>query len=137
MIFTAWSPYICNNHENASDIDPKRILRLSIHRLQIFLVKYDYLRSLQLREDQGIREKCVCNHVLAILTTYMETRLKRKNLIHGRETATIYNCIAQNVQTYFRSSYMYHISSYICTLWLLAKAELLFCKLSNILFQPD
>ena len=57
---------------------PKRILRLSIHRLQIFLVKYEYLRSLQLCKDQGIREnleKRVYNHVLAILTTYMETRL--------------------------------------------------------------
>ena len=48
-------------------------------RLQIFLVKYEYLRSKQLCEDQGIRgklKKRVCNHVLAILKTYMETRLK-------------------------------------------------------------
>ena len=43
--------------ELASDVAPKRILRLSIHGLQIFLVKYEYLRSLQLCEDQGIRGK--------------------------------------------------------------------------------
>ena len=41
--------------EHAPDVAPK--LRLSMHRLQIFLVKYEYLRSLQLRGDQGIREK--------------------------------------------------------------------------------
>ena len=29
--------------EHASDVAPKRILRLSIHRLQIFLVKCGYL----------------------------------------------------------------------------------------------
>ena len=39
---------------NAADDDPERILKLSTHRLQIFLVKYEYLRSLQLREDQCI-----------------------------------------------------------------------------------
>ena len=64
--------------EDASNVAPKRILRLSIHRLQIFLVKYEYLRSLQLCEDQGISEKIkkrVCHHVLAMLTTKMETRL--------------------------------------------------------------
>ena len=64
--------------EHASDVAPKGILRLLIHRLQIFLVKYGYLRSLQLCEDQGICEKLkkrVRNHVLAILTTYVETRL--------------------------------------------------------------
>ena len=43
--------------EHASNDAPKRILRLSTCRLQIFLVKYEYLRSLQLCEDQGIREK--------------------------------------------------------------------------------
>ena len=42
--------------EYASDVAPKRILRLSIHRLQIFLEKYEYLRSLQLCENQGIRK---------------------------------------------------------------------------------
>ena len=64
--------------EHASDVAPKRILKLSIHRLQLFIVKCEYLRSLQLCEDQGIREKLkkrVCNHVLAILTTLLETRL--------------------------------------------------------------
>ena len=67
--------------ERASNVAPKRILRLSIHRLQIFLEKYEYPRSLQLREDQGIRgklKKRVCNHLLAILTTHMDTRLTSK-----------------------------------------------------------
>ena len=52
--------------------------RSVIYRAQICLVKYEYLRSLQLCEDQdkpGKLKKRVCNHVLAILTTYMETRL--------------------------------------------------------------
>ena len=56
----------------------KRVLKLSTYRLQIFLVKYEYLLSLQLCEDQGIRRKLkkpVHKHVLAILTTYIETRL--------------------------------------------------------------
>ena len=61
--------------ERASDIARTR---QSIQRLQIFLVKYESLRSLQLCEDQSMRvklKKRVCNHVFAILTTYMETRL--------------------------------------------------------------
>ena len=64
--------------EHASDDAPKRNLRLPTHRLQIFFVKYEYLQSLQPCEDQGTREKLkkrVFNHVLAILTTYMETRI--------------------------------------------------------------
>ena len=32
--------------EHASQVAPKRILRLSIHLLQIFFVKYEYMRSL-------------------------------------------------------------------------------------------
>ena len=58
----------------------KRVLKLSAYRLQIFLVKYEYLRSLQLRGNQGIRgkfKKRVRKHVLAILTTYMEIRLQK------------------------------------------------------------
>ena len=35
----------------------KRVSKLSTYRLQIFLVKYEYLRSLQLCEDQGICRK--------------------------------------------------------------------------------
>ena len=63
--------------EHASDHVLKRVFKLSTHRLQIFLVKYEYLQSLQLCEDQaGKFEKRVCKHVLVILTTYMETRLK-------------------------------------------------------------
>ena len=53
-------------------------LGLSAYRLQVFLVKYEYLRSLQLCEDQSILgklKKRVRKHVLAIVTTYMETRL--------------------------------------------------------------
>ena len=42
--------------EHASDV-PKKILRLSVHRLQIFLVKHEYLRLLQLCEDQGVSVK--------------------------------------------------------------------------------
>ena len=47
----------------------KRVLKLSTYRLQIFLMKYEYLMSLQLCEDQSIRgklEKHVRKHVLAI-----------------------------------------------------------------------
>ena len=35
----------------------KRVLKQSAYRLQIFLVKYEYLRALQLCEDPGIRGK--------------------------------------------------------------------------------
>ena len=62
--------------QNACDRVLKRGLKLSTYRLQIFLVKY--LRSLQLWADQGIRgklKKPVCKHVLAMLTTFMDTRL--------------------------------------------------------------
>ena len=64
--------------EHACDHVLKKVLKLSTYRSQISLVKYEYLRSLQLYEDQGIRgklKKRVLKHVLAILTTYMETRL--------------------------------------------------------------
>ena len=64
--------------EHACDHVPKRVLKLSADRLQIFLVKYEYVRSLQPCEDQGIQgklKKRVCKHVFAILTTYRETRL--------------------------------------------------------------
>ena len=65
--------------KDASDDAPKRNLRLPTHRLQIFFVKYEYLRSLQPCEDQGTCEKLkkrVFNHVLTILTTYIETRIQ-------------------------------------------------------------
>ena len=48
------------------------------YRLQIFLVRDQYLRSLPPHRDQTIAgqlEKHVLKPVLAILTTYMETRL--------------------------------------------------------------
>ena len=66
--------------EHASDVGLKRILSPSIHRLQIFLVKYEYLRSLQLYENQGRREKLknvFATMCLQSLTTSMETRLNR------------------------------------------------------------
>ena len=69
----------CSNHTTCL----KRILKLSIYRLQIFPVKYKYVPSLQLCEYQSIRGKIrkrVCKHVLAILMTYMETRLKCWNI---------------------------------------------------------
>ena len=62
--------------EHACDHVLKRVLKLSRYLLQIFLVKCEYLRSLRLCEDQGIREKLekrVLQHVLAIFTTYMGT----------------------------------------------------------------
>ena len=64
--------------EHVCDYVPKRVLKLLKYRLQIFLVKDHYLESLQLYEDQfipGQLGKRVCQHVLPILTTYMDTRL--------------------------------------------------------------
>ena len=51
------------------------VLKLSAYRLQIFLVKYEYLRSLQLCEDQGIHGNLrtpVCKQVLAFRTSCSE-----------------------------------------------------------------
>ena len=56
----------------------KTVLNLSTYRLQIFLMKYEHLRLLQLCKDQGIHgklKKPVRKHVLVIFGTYMETRL--------------------------------------------------------------
>ena len=64
--------------QHACDRVLKRVFKLSTYRLQIFTVNYEYLRSLQLCEDQGVcgkLERPVCKHVLAIFTTYMETGL--------------------------------------------------------------
>ena len=64
--------------EHACDDTSKRILKLSKYRLQIFLGKDQYLSSLQQYGDQAIAvqlEKHVLQPMLAILTTYMETRL--------------------------------------------------------------
>ena len=58
--------------EHACDNVLKRVLKLSAYLFQIFLVKYEYLRSLQLlTKAYGESLK----NVLAILTTYMEIRL--------------------------------------------------------------
>ena len=43
--------------ELACDHVLKWVLKQSAYRLQIFLEKYEYLRSLQLCEDQGTRRK--------------------------------------------------------------------------------
>ena len=43
--------------KHACDHVLKRVLKQSAYRLQIFLEKYEYLRSLKLCEDQGIRRK--------------------------------------------------------------------------------
>ena len=56
--------------EHACDHVLKRVLKLSAYLLHIFLVKDEYLRSLQLCEDQGIHgklKKRVRQHVLATL----------------------------------------------------------------------
>ena len=65
--------------EDACDNASKRILEPSAYRLQIFLVRDQYLRSLLPHGEQTIAgqlEKHVLKPMLAILTTYMETRLK-------------------------------------------------------------
>ena len=64
--------------EHACDDASKRILKPSAYRLQIFLVRDQYLRSLLPHGDQTIAgelERHVLKPMLAILTTYMETRL--------------------------------------------------------------
>ena len=64
--------------EHACDYASKRILKPSAYRLQIFLVRDQYLRSLLPHGDQTIAvqlEKHVLKPMLAILTTYMESRL--------------------------------------------------------------
>ena len=57
----------------------KRGLKLLTYRLQICLVKYEYLRSLNCVKTKayvrGKLKKPVRKHVLATLTTYMETKL--------------------------------------------------------------
>ena len=65
--------------EHACDYAWKRILKLSTYRLQIFLMRNQYLRALLPYRDQAITaqlKKRVLKPMLAILTTYMETRLK-------------------------------------------------------------
>ena len=72
--------------EHACDNASKRILKPSTYRLQIFLVRDKYLRSLLPHRNQAIAgqlEKHVLKPMLAILTTYMETRLKCWNIKPG------------------------------------------------------
>ena len=69
--------------EHACEDASKRILKPSIYRLQIFLVRDQYLRSLLPHGDQTIAgqlEKYVLKPMLAILTTYMEIRLNTARL---------------------------------------------------------
>ena len=66
------SPYSCKNRTTVL----KKVLKLSSYRSRIFLVKYQYLQSLQQCEDQGVcgkLEKPVHKHMLAIVATDMET----------------------------------------------------------------
>ena len=54
--------------------------------MEMKYVKYEYLRSLQLCEDQGIRgklKKRVREHVFAILMTYVEIRLYMETRLKG------------------------------------------------------
>ena len=81
----AWSLYsyiVVRVTEHACDDASKRILKPSTYRLQRFPVRdqYLHLRSLLPHKDQataGQLEKHVLKPMLAILTTYMETRLNR------------------------------------------------------------
>ena len=64
--------------EHACDDASKRILKLSTYRLKLFLVKYQNLLPLQPFRVQTISVQLkihVRDYVLAILTTYMKTRL--------------------------------------------------------------
>ena len=71
LIVVTIAAYACNNAS-------KRILKLSVHQFQIFFVRDQYLTSLHLYGYQAIWErinKHVRKHVLAIFTTYTDTRL--------------------------------------------------------------
>ena len=63
--------------EHACEDSSKRILKPSTYRLEIFLVRDQYLRPLLLHGDQTIAEQ-LKKHALkpmrAILKTYIETR---------------------------------------------------------------
>ena len=74
--------------EHACDHVQRGVYKLLIYRSQTFLLKYKHLRSLELCEDQGITgklEKRVRNLLLAILTTYIETRLKSCSQLKWKE----------------------------------------------------
>ena len=63
------------------------ILKPLTYRLQIFPVRDQYLRSLLPHGDQTIAvqlEKHVLKPMLAILTTYMETRFKTACRLNAR-----------------------------------------------------
>ena len=53
--------------QHACDRVLKGVLKLSTYQLEIYLVKYECLRSLQLCDDQGICGKLKSKHVLADL----------------------------------------------------------------------
>ena len=73
LYFSYYLHIVVTIAQYACDRVLKRVLKLPTYRLQIFLVRYEYLRSLQLWEDQGISGK-LNKHVFAILAIYMETR---------------------------------------------------------------
>ena len=100
--FKAWSPFVVTITEHACDHVLKRILKLSTYRLQIILVKYEYLRSLLRWEDQGIPgklKKRVRWHVLAIFTTYMETWLKARSHVRFQGSDSWFQKLDAGVQT--------------------------------------
>ena len=87
--------------EHACNDGSKRILKHSAYRLQIFLVRHQYLRSLTPHGDQTIArqlEKHVLKRMLAILTTYMETRLNRASvkdfLLEAYCHTFVFHCLA-------------------------------------------
>ena len=97
--------------EHACDDASKRILKLSTYRLQIIFVRDQYLRSLLPYRDQAIAaqlKKHVLKPMLAILTTYMETRLKSavagqrsKKTEENKHSAVIPGCSAKSETQYW------------------------------------
>ena len=84
--------------EHACDDASKRILKPLTYRLQIFIVRDQYLQSLLSHGDQTIArqfEKHVLKSMLAFFTIYMETRLNRNPtccvLISNRQYQIVLN----------------------------------------------
>ena len=78
MLFKPGLHIVIRVAEHACDDASKKIIKPSTYRLQIFLVRDQYLQSLLPHGDQtiaGLLQNHVFKPMLAILTTYMETRL--------------------------------------------------------------
>ena len=93
--------------EHACDDASKSILKPSTYRLQMLFVKDQYLRSLLLYGDQAIAgqlEKHVLKHMLAILTTYIETRPEELKfntpLIRPMGIRKVSSCNMKNTKSY-------------------------------------